>query len=175
MSKRVLNMGAGFLPIVPKDLDVDQIFNYDPLNEAKEKLDSKMFGYFMGLIRDTRNGIFYTTKEVELNQQVQDHSIDLVLGISPFGFSLVNDLVNRKLSFGGYVLVAGNKSNRWINNDNLFSGTLLNDHYEVYDDEKSENWVVKVKEKIKRSYPSHTSAVERGTKLDIFKIFLKDS
>ena len=171
--RKILNIGAGLLPLVGEDFDADIVYNYDPLTSARNKIDSLCFGFFAGLIHDPHSDVRYATSENEINLMVDDLSIDLLLSISPFGFSLVTDWVHRKLKVGAQLLVVGNHANKWLTEEKLIAPGLKR-HYQRLP-RLMGRWEQLVEEKIRMAYPSHTSAMERSTQLDTFHFFIKRS
>lgn len=172
MSKNVLNIGAGVLPLVAQDLEADFVYNYDPLDSAKKKLDSVWFGIFLGIIRDPESDVVYMTEEDKIRDAVPDNSIDLLISISPYGFSVINEWVDAKLKSNAKVLVFGNSSNKWVNNsNNIFLNEELSEKYEA--EANLNDWENLIKGKVQQFYPSQTSAVEKDTEINIFKNFTK--
>lgn len=186
MANNVLNVGAGFLPIVASDLGVDEVLNYDPLRYARNtgQLTEDQYKEYMNYVENfgilkyiveqepMSGDIMYCTKREDVDKKYGENSVDLVLGISPYGFSLVDTWVNGKLKPEGYVVAIGNNNNEWMYADKLFSDDLTG-RYRASN--SPEGWIQQIINKVFSDYPSHTSALERNTKNNMAMIYKKNT
>jgi hypothetical protein len=169
MSRNVLNIAAGFLPIVAADFaqyDVGKVVNYDPL------VHSPLTGVFAGILSEHPE-ILYRTRQAAVDADYANASVDLILAVSPFGFSLIDAWSNAKLKVGGYVVVFGAASNKWIKDAHLFTPANLKDGYAEVD--VPEPWVLAIANQVAQDYPSHTSHLERGTNLERVRYLVKNA
>jgi hypothetical protein len=172
MKKKVLNVAAGLLPMAADDFSVDcEVLNYDPLTSVKNVLDGVMLGIFAGMVSEPEP-LFNYSHSANFYSTLTPKSLDLIIGVSPHGFSLIDADTDRCLKVGGIVLITGNKKNKYILAKNSFASTALENNYSPT--EAPDNWILKMGEKILLHYPSHTSALERDTKLETLIFYKKN-
>lgn len=174
MTTNVLNIGAGVLPLVASDLDVDQVVNYDPLtalnNEDKAGRSAVITLTALSL-QDP--DLHYARREAQVDQLYPNGSVDLILSISPFGFTLVSAWAHGKLKPGGYVLVVANERNAWASDFDKLFADIPGSVYKVV--EHPEPWIRAIRRRIVSHYPSSTSAAERPTILNQWVCFAKQT
>ena len=180
---KVLNIGAGFLPIVASDLEVNQLINYDPLEYKKGQglLTDREYeeAYSFLRIRDifqaliaSRPDIQYFKKRKDVDNIYPIDSVDLVISISPYGFTLIDTWVDEKIKKGGYIIVLGNSTNPYVTQDKkLFEFFLKADYTER--DAEFQGGLWGFIEKLTTYYKSHTSKLEDDTALNKTRIFRK--
>lgn len=187
-TKIVLNIGAGFLPIVASDLKVTQVINYDPLMYSKKtgELKQKDYDDFMTYIKTVLRfkeimaaskdpDIHYFTDKEEVNEKIGKDSVDLVLSISPYGFSVINEWVDSKLKKMGLLLVIGNMENKWVKNQsNIFSSQDIGKKYSACNDQDVEQWARDIQAMVLEEQLSHTSKIEKGTALNYAMFYQKN-
>ena len=167
---KVLNIAAGFLPLVASDLeqsgffDVDKVVNFDPLK------DNVLKALFDAIIKQYPD-IIYQNQQAGVNQLFPNGSVDLIIGVSPYNFSLVDTWADQKLKPGGVVLVVANEGNKYVKDSKLFAPAGLKDKYAEICNAGS--WIDYIIAKIKQDYPSHTSKLEKGTPLNKVRILKK--
>lgn len=183
-TNKVLNIGAGFLPLVASDLGVEEVINYDPLQYQKAKGDitnqtyEDALKYFRTVIRFKEliapyAEVQYYTNRDEVDGKYRDGTVDLVISISPYGFTLIDEWVDAKLKYNGYILVAANHSNEWANNDEkLYSRTLDKDRY-YKPTNLTGTWLGSMRKVILQKYQSYTSKIEKDTVLDTIILIQK--
>ncbi|MFV0885292.1 hypothetical protein ACNKH9_01010 [Metapseudomonas otitidis] len=170
--KRVLNIGSGFLPMVSGDFSVAcDVINYDPLDSALNTLGGLLVGKFSGAIHGNGDNMKYYTQP-NFYRSIAPATIDLVIGVSPFGFSLIDENIHNSLKIGASVLIAGNKSNPYLDKRLFAQEELRGKYLQRF---SADDWILNMRDKIRDYYPSHTSALERGTPLDRFYIYQKES
>lgn len=183
-TKKVLNIGAGFLPLVASDFEVKEVINvinYDPLQYQKDtgtitdKTYEEAKQYFRTVLRFKEliapyPEVQYFTKRHEVDSQYSDHTVDLVISISPYGFTLVDSWINEKLRPEGYIVAIGHARNRYMSEERLISADLR-DRYNA--NNTPEPWIQNIIEKVCESYPSNTSGLERDTPLGNVMIYQK--
>lgn len=147
-----------------------EVLNYDPLTSVKNVLDGVMVGIFAGMVSGP-NPYFNYSHAANFYATISPLSLDLIIGVSPFGFSLIDETTDRCLKVGGIVLITGNKANRYIKKDNSFMPLSLGDSYSSI--VAPEDWIAAMGNKILLHYPSHTSALEKDTKLDTLIFYQK--
>ncbi len=184
MPKTVLNIGAGFFPLVATDIGAEIVINYDPLqfHKAKGDITSKTYDdaekYFKTVIRFKEiiaksDEIMYETDRDKLDQLIPDSTVDLVISISPYGFTLIDEWVDAKLRIYGNILVAANSKNKWAEQDsNLYSSNKIKDRYQEKTNlpgTRLSAWRLAILKK----YQSNTTKIEKETELDMFRLLQK--
>jgi len=176
MPTNVLNIAAGLLPIVATDLRVDNVVNYDPLSALAnaDKGGRRIVSHLMVLSK-AFGDIKYARRQAEVDRWYPNSSVDLVLSVSPYGFTLINEWVHRKINICGYVVVIGNLANKFIKQDqHLFeSGEIFNSYVESTPDNYiSEPWVDEIcKYVMKNARSFKTDPNGRATELNKVRIF----
>ncbi|BBE09413.1 Diguanylate cyclase/phosphodiesterase [Mycoavidus cysteinexigens] len=131
MDSVLLNMGCGYLPLVPDDLNFngknifDYVINYDPLylvsKEGEENSrilnDIDFITYFNAVERGKAQFTQYPT---EIHHEI----VDVILAISPFGFRVINEWSHNLLTRGGFVIRIGSVSNPYLNERKLFDDSI---------------------------------------------------
>lgn len=183
-TKKVLNIGAGFLPLVAFDFSgsgVDEVINYDPLQYQNDTgiITSKVYEeakeYFRTVLRfkeliALNPEVQYFTKRHEVDSKYGDCEVDLVISISPYGFTLVDHWINEKLKPEGYIVAIGHAGNPYMAEDRLIDTNLRN-RYNA--NSTPESWVQNIINKVCKLYPSNTSRLERDTSLGNVLIYQK--
>ncbi|BBE08189.1 Putative uncharacterized protein [Mycoavidus cysteinexigens] len=188
MASVLLNMGCGYLPLVPDDLKIngrnifDYVINYDPLylvnkeDQEKDKMmtDMNFIRCFNGVERDKAQFTQYV-------HEIKNEIIDVILAISPFGFSVINRWNHNLLIYGGFVIIIGNTANPYLNNEKrLFDEADFQQEYTMLDENnipsiaKSIIGKVKEVEEEKRGI-SNTTGLDnaRKTPLNSFRVARK--
>lgn len=172
MTTNVLNIGAGVLPLVASDLAVDQVVNYDPLtalNNEDKAGKSAVLALTVLSLQDPN--LHYARREAQVDAVYANGSVDLILSISPYGFTLVSAWAHGKLKPGGCVLVVSNERNAWASDFDRLIADIPGAVYKVV--EHPEPWISAIRRKIMRDYPSSTSTAERPTLLNQWVCFEK--
>lgn len=149
----VVNLGAGFLPIVGSDIGAKEVINYDPLitpsttkyvdapEDVRMQRQSEKDVYvvqktaFLNL-KKTKEGIdrefLYTENETELKQWIEErgNQISVVIAISPYGYPVINEYIHNCLIKYGIVIVIGNSTNKWLYQPQMFAPNSLSSYYE---------------------------------------------
>jgi hypothetical protein len=184
MPKSVLNIAAGLLPIVATDFqEVGELVNYDPLDALRSTETGADAARFLAMFAMAAGDIIYARRQAEVDSHYANGSVDLVMSVSPYGFTLVDEWVHAKIRVGGYILVAGNASNKFVmNNRCLFASPEIAACY-VEESRQGpptpqpapEPWVCRIANRVRRirSYRSH--ACGDPTNLDFIRVFQKIS
>ncbi|TBV06689.1 hypothetical protein DNK34_10155 [Pseudomonas dryadis] len=130
-----------------------------------------MLGIFAGMV-SAPEPYFNYSHSANFYSTLEPKSLDLIIGISPFGFSLIDATTDRCLKVGGIVLIAGNKNNRYIKLEHSFHPSVLASNYS--ETKAPEDWISAMGTKILLHYPSHTSALEKDTKLNTLIFYQKN-
>ena len=178
-NKKILNFAAGFLPLTGSDFGQGvKVYNYDPLTTSRENKDFKLRdnlkAKFSDLIMGLRkiDNLKYYFEEEEVKREVKKDSIDILICVSPYGFTLVTQWVHERLRPGAYIIMIGNTANKYITRDeNIFEPPLRNFYCNV--DWPFDKFAIAVATKLLKEYPSNVSGLERITTLDYSNIFLK--
>ncbi|HTZ69154.1 MAG TPA: hypothetical protein VMB71_00750 [Acetobacteraceae bacterium] len=111
MSAIILNIGAGYLPLVASDFSgVDEVINFDPLL-GDPTTTTALNVNLMAIVARSPDITYFTTQD-KVDEKVADGSVDLILGVSPYNLSLVSDWADRKLKKRiGYVACLSNARN----------------------------------------------------------------
>ncbi|MBK0413753.1 hypothetical protein JD974_04980 [Chromobacterium haemolyticum] len=178
--KKILNIAAGFVPLCSSDFEIGdcEVVNYDPLFSAESKkiLDEEcenervdrggvLVGYFIAMLKSFNDVSYH--KEIYCGAHKK--YFDLVVCVSPYGFTLINKDVDEALKDNGTVLVVGNSGNRYIKNKDFFTTDVKKNYIEQKDARR--DWVGKFGWKLLTQYRSHTSSLEKGTRLDTMLIY----
>lgn len=163
MTRTILNVGAGYLPLVPADFEsggVSRVVNLDPL-DLRDALSVK----FLLVVKEIPEILYFRT-QAEADRSLLDDSVDLLLTVSPYGFSAIDDWATGKLRSLGYALVLGNTRNKFIAEEagKLFSSEEVRSRYRKPVQEPE--WVQRVIQTVLLQYTSRTSKAEHETKLD---------
>ena len=178
-NKKILNIAAGFLPLVGSDFGPSvKVYNYDPLAtsckdkdfELRENLKAKFSDLIMGLRKI--DNVKYYFEEEEVKREVKKDSIDILICVSPYGFTLVTQWVHERLKIGAYIIIIGNKANKYITHgENIFEPPLQQCYCKVL--WPFDTFAMDVATKLLKKYPSNVSGLGRKTTLDLASVFLK--
>ena len=98
-------------------------------------------------------------------------SVDVVLAVSPFGFSTVNEEVLRVLKAGGGIIVLGSRRNKFVKGHASNSPDTLEKVREVKEEEDAE--LSRIAAYIAANYVSFTTGGVSETKLDTTRMWRK--
>lgn len=149
MSKNVLNIGAGVIPLLPSEIGADHVVNYDPLGMSENRSTSyeTAIAYNTFVLNEKDWGAFCLS-EGEVDIVCGNWSRDLILAISPYGYSVISDWSNKKLKVGGIVLIlsAGNNpfgTNKWKSNGKcIVNDVNIAKYYETIDIAGCDVWLI---------------------------------
>jgi hypothetical protein len=173
--KIVLNMAAGYLAIAHGDFGNNvKVYNYDPLIIDPTDIDSiltftvkKKFNIFLNFMED----VLYFEDEEKIKAELAPSSIDLLICISPYGFTLVTQWVHERLKTGAYILVFGNNANKFLKKKSLFESSFSNKYVEHK--VCCDTFAKFVIEKISTYYQSNATGLKHDTTLNMTLHYIK--
>lgn len=176
----VINIASGYQPIVKSDLIdcplfIDKVVNYDPLPETEL---SVRYLQIIRMIHLGRNGqeedLFLARSPRELDNHCLRGNTDLVIAISPYGFSAINADIDEKIAQWGYVIIFGNASNKYLKPENLFSSNGIRQKYApLSETDAIAGYVKRAIIKILNEYQSYTSNLEKATEISTLHAYQK--
>lgn len=167
----LINIASGYLPLSLSDVDrgtFTKVVNFDPLEG-----DDRVTGIYGAILHDIKKqdpSLHVTRSWSEVDALCRDANANLILAISPYGFTVVTAQVDQKLAEGGWVLLVGSSKNPFLKPAKAFADGVRSRYRPV---QYWPKWLDSLKDRILKSYPSQTSKLEHETKLDSFAIYQK--
>lgn len=183
-NKTVLNIGAGLRPIVANDFDyVRSVYNYDPLEyqhpqdgptekSKKEEVEYQLMVWKFLAIAKNQDDIKYYQKRDELDRELEEPTIDLVLSISPYGYTVVDEWIDKKVKPRGYIVAIGHAGNPYMFEDKLFTQATRKKYTAL---NTPAPLVQQIINKVNEKYKSVKSKMEEETFLGHVMIYQKES
>ena len=156
----ILNLAAGLLPLVPADFGspVGRVVNFDPLRAGNAE-EAMLYARFLELTAP-HTDITYCRSSADVDRILRNESVDLLLGISPYGFPLVSTWSSAKLRRRiGYVACLSNSSNKYGDTPDMFEGQLGAIYAKTV---QAPGWILHVIQKVAENYSSHVTALKRS-------------
>jgi len=181
MPKTVLNIAAGYIPLVAEDFercDVTRLINFDPLDNSNA---TTAFQAILNSLAENLQGApgpadfeYFTTREATA-QAIGNDRIDLTMAVSPYGFAVVDEWNDALMTVGSYVMVFGNQANTYITQDRAFTVAVRNKYQELTEGlvDGLEDWLGEIASHVLWGYSSYRTAMNGTTMLQICKIFKK--
>lgn len=167
MPRNILNIAAGYIPLVASDFDhwdVARLINVDPLD------DSQTTVAFQALINAMDDVEYHTTAQAAV-QAIGNDPIHLTMGVSPFGFALVDQWNDALMVVGSHVMAFGNSANPYIAKAGAFTPAVVNNYEEVEDG--LADWLRGIALQVLQDYPSQRTALNGATPLRECNVFRK--
>lgn len=119
----------------------------------------------------TKGGASVIVADASSALPFKDGSVDVVLAVSPYGFSIVNEEVSRVLRPGGGIIILGSRKNKFVKGHASNSPDTLEKLREVKDGEDAE--LGRIAAYIGTNYVSFTTGGVSETKLDTTRMWRK--
>lgn len=138
----ILNIASGYLPLCPQDfpfLPGCVVYNFDILTQTPITLADFKLGE-QGPLRNKMYQLPILYRELVASGDLSDANVyfdmptllsdttqirfDIVISISPYGFQVMNNDIDTRLLVGSYVVLFGNRSNKYIKEKDAISQSI---------------------------------------------------
>jgi len=168
----ILNLGAGSLNPLKKSelINIDEfrgwnIVNLDIYNQVVKYSPDR------STIPHSDADIRYS--DVERKIDFSDETIDIVLAVSPYKYSVLNQEVYRVLKRSGVAVILGSQRNRYVTKiESLCSADIKPHFFDLFEIMPANDLALKCIQFVAERGSRNTSG-ENSTKLDFFGIYRK--
>ncbi|CAO3451510.1 hypothetical protein [Azospirillum argentinense] len=182
MPKTVLNIAAGYIPLLAVDFDhrcdVTRLINFDPLDDSEPTNALKAaLNCLAGGLQGAPGPAdieYFNTRETT-TEAIGNDRIDLTMAVSPFGFAVVDEWNDALMNVGSYVMLFGNQSNKFIKQNNAFTVAVRNKYQELTEGlvDGLEDWLGNIASHVLWGYSSYLTAMNDTTILHRCRIYKK--
>lgn len=169
----LINIASGYIPLSLNDVDRNvftKVMNFDPLDS------SPITSHYVVLMRQLLpydRGTYISRDRGIVDKLCRNGKTNLLMAVSPFGFTPVDAWLDRKLAPGGWVLLAGSKRNKYIKQGNAFSEEIVDRYMECPNENYYPRWLNEMATRILAEYPSQASNLHHSTRIDTFYVYQK--